>query len=59
MEEKELFVFLLTKNNTASSPKVFLVNSSIVYSRLYFRCHQFKIIMIKSFPNLVNSSWSW
>ena len=48
--------FLLTKNNTTSSPG-FLVNSSIICSRLHFWYHGFNIT--KFFLNLVNSNWLW
>ena len=54
--ENELFVFLLTNNNTTLSPG-FSVNISIIRSGLHFWRYRFN--MAKFFLNLVNSSWLW
>ena len=71
--ENELFVFLLTKNNSTSSPS-FSVNGSIICSGLHFWRHYdvigliicsglhfwcYRFNMTKFFRNLVNSSWLW
>ena len=50
--ENELFVFLLTKNNTTSSPG-FSVHSLIICSGLNFQHKRFN--MTAFFLNLVNS----